>query len=246
MSDSDIAASQIAQARLLSDVVSALAARMSALTPTMAARRPRAALSLDMSHVSQRNEEGSWWSCGYRNIQMLCSALMRDSAIAPLLFGGSGVLPDVTSLQMWLERAWARGFDPAGAAQLGGQGSLYQSTKWIGSTEAAALLRSSGVPARVVALHSFDSPVIEQALGAEAAARARTARAVAEADLLCDTGRTPDMILRPWAYDTQGRPKAKAKDKAGGKAAAGASAASAGAGAGSSTAAPAAGSHPSA
>ena len=35
------------------------------------------------------------------------------------LFGGCGYVPDVTSLQAWLECAWAAGFDPTGAEQLG-------------------------------------------------------------------------------------------------------------------------------
>ena len=41
-------------------------------------------------------------------------------ATADALFGGCGYVPDVTSLQAWLECAWVAGFDPTGAEQLGG------------------------------------------------------------------------------------------------------------------------------
>ena len=40
-------------------------------------------------------------------------------AAADALFGGCGFVPDVASLQAWLECAWAAGFDPMGAEQLG-------------------------------------------------------------------------------------------------------------------------------
>lgn len=35
------------------------------------------------------------------------------------VFGGLGFVPDVPSLQAWLECAWQQGFDPDGAKQLG-------------------------------------------------------------------------------------------------------------------------------
>ena len=34
------------------------------------------------------------------------------------VFGGAGFVPDVPSLQAWLECAWQLGFDPDGAKQL--------------------------------------------------------------------------------------------------------------------------------
>jgi hypothetical protein len=201
---SDLVAMQVRQPVKFSvpNVVSQLAARMAHLSPQAAARRPRACLSVDLDHYSQKGDDGSWWSCGYRNIQMLCSSLLRDPLYGPKLFGGAGFVPDLTSLQCWIERAWSLGFDPEGAAQLGG--SLLYAPKWIGSTEAVALLRSFGVPARVVAFHSFDSPVVGQALGPAAAARAKASREAAEAELLAATGKTPDQVLRPWAYDEHG------------------------------------------
>ncbi|GAB4821175.1 hypothetical protein N2152v2_008221 [Parachlorella kessleri] len=64
------------------------------------------------------------------------------------LFAGSGYVPDIPSLQAWLECAWQAGFDPQGAEQLGGK--VQGTRKWVGTTEAAALLRYFGVRARVV------------------------------------------------------------------------------------------------
>ena len=40
-------------------------------------------------------------------------------AVAKALFGNCGYVPDVASLQAWLECAWTAGFDPMGAEQLG-------------------------------------------------------------------------------------------------------------------------------
>ena len=40
-------------------------------------------------------------------------------AVINALFGNCGYVPDVASLQAWLECAWTAGFDPMGAEQLG-------------------------------------------------------------------------------------------------------------------------------
>lgn len=64
------------------------------------------------------------------------------------LFGGCGFVPDIPSLQAWLECAWGAGFDKAGAEQLGGK--VQGSHKWVGTTEATALLRLFGVRAHIV------------------------------------------------------------------------------------------------
>jgi len=97
---------------------------------------------------SQRGQFGAKWSCGYRNIQMLCSSLMKLPEYRAVLFDGDGRVPDVVGLQRWIERAWHGGFDSEGAVQLGGR--LEGTSKWIGATECAALLRYFGVRARVV------------------------------------------------------------------------------------------------
>ncbi|CAG9467235.1 unnamed protein product [Pedinophyceae sp. YPF-701] len=88
------------------------------------------------------------WGCGYRNIQMLTWHLQR--AAAPLraaLFAGDGAVPRIPYLQAWLESAWDSGYDREGAVQLGGR--VQGTRKWIGTTEAAAMLRQFGVKAEV-------------------------------------------------------------------------------------------------
>jgi zinc finger-containing ubiquitin peptidase 1 len=118
-------------------------------------------------HISQKGLEGSNWSCGYRNLQMLCCAMMEISWLRSRLFEGRGEVPDIHGLQSWIEKAWSQGFDVEGAAQLGY--SLLGSNKWIGTTgnvaeavrstawslmytciECAALLRYFGIDARIV------------------------------------------------------------------------------------------------
>ena len=80
-------------------------------------------------------------------MQMLCAHLLslRDARSAAL-FRGGGALPDVRSLQAWVEAAWADGFDTEGAEQLGG--ALQGGRAWVGATDCAALLRSFGLRVR--------------------------------------------------------------------------------------------------
>ena len=89
-------------------------------------------------------------------MQMLCAHLLslRD-ARSSALFRGGGALPDVRSLQAWVEAAWGAGFDTEGAAQLGG--ALQGGRAWVGATECASLLRSFGLRARVVDFRATDA-----------------------------------------------------------------------------------------
>lgn len=106
-------------------------------------------LSGYVDHFQGLESEDVGWGCGWRNIQMLCSHLMvQRSEAREVLFGGSGFVPDIPSLQRWLEIAWERGFDAAGSDQF--NHVIYGSKKWIGTTECAALLRSFGLRARIV------------------------------------------------------------------------------------------------
>ncbi|WIA40959.1 hypothetical protein OEZ86_004609 [Tetradesmus obliquus] len=107
-------------------------------------------LSGPVGFHSGAGQADSGWGCGFRNIQMQAShQLMRGNAdVRAALFGGCGFVPDVASLQAWLEAAWAAGFDPGGAAMFGG--SVQCSRKWVGTTEAAALLRYFGCRAQLV------------------------------------------------------------------------------------------------
>ncbi|XP_038901076.1 zinc finger-containing ubiquitin peptidase 1 isoform X2 [Benincasa hispida] len=106
-------------------------------------------LSGYVDHYQSIEFEDFGWGCGWRNIQMLCShLLMQRPETRNVLFGGSGVVPDIPSLQRWLEIAWERGFDVHGAEHFNYK--IYGRKNWIGTTECAALLRSFGLHARIV------------------------------------------------------------------------------------------------
>jgi hypothetical protein len=62
-------------------------------------------------HFTQRNLYGKGWSCGYRNIQMLCSSLMQVPEFKSKLFNGDGIIPGIRDIQLWIEKAWRAGFD---------------------------------------------------------------------------------------------------------------------------------------
>ncbi|KAG7671042.1 hypothetical protein Ndes2437A_g04687 [Nannochloris sp. 'desiccata'] len=90
-----------------------------------------------------------FWGCGYRNIQMISAHLLiTDELSAKTLFSGSQFVPDIPSLQAWIEVAWRAGFDSVGAEQLERQ--LQGGKKWIGTTEAAALFRYFGIHATII------------------------------------------------------------------------------------------------
>lgn len=107
------------------------------------------AISGYIDYFQSTSSEDLGWGCGWRNIQMLSSHLLTKTYGAKeMLFGGSGFVPDIPSLQKWLEIAWRRGFDVMGADSFGFE--IYGCKKWIGTTECAALLRSFGLRARIV------------------------------------------------------------------------------------------------
>ncbi|KAK9724103.1 hypothetical protein RND81_05G048500 [Saponaria officinalis] len=102
-----------------------------------------------VDHFQSTWKEDMGWGCGWRNIQMLSSHVLRETPEArDVMFGGSGFVPDIGSLQRWLEIAWQRGFDVVGSLHF--EGKVYGSRKWIGTTECAALLRSFGLRAKIV------------------------------------------------------------------------------------------------
>ncbi len=105
-----------------------------------------------LAHFCQRTSDLlSFWSCGYRNIQMIASSLMTRRPYRDVLFGGTGIVPQVVFIQHWIENAWALGFDQEGALQLGN--SLAGKSTWIGACEAVALLRSFRIRALIVQAH---------------------------------------------------------------------------------------------
>lgn len=88
--------------------------RQSMTTPSSARSKVRCEYVVSSPpclHVSQKGSYGSAWSCGYRNIQMLCSSLMQLEEYRNVLFDGTGVVPEINGIQRWIETAWKAGFD---------------------------------------------------------------------------------------------------------------------------------------
>lgn len=107
------------------------------------------ALAGYVEHFESNHQKDLGWGCGWRNIQMLSSHLLsQDPEAKAVLFGGVGFVPDIQALQRWLEIAWAKGFDNAGAEYFNWE--IDGSHKWIGTTECATLLRSFGIRARII------------------------------------------------------------------------------------------------
>ncbi|KAK1273759.1 hypothetical protein QJS04_geneDACA013199 [Acorus gramineus] len=114
-------------------------------------------ISGHVDHFQSIESEDSGWGCGWRNIQMLSSHLLAQRQEArQVMFGGSGFVPDIPSLQRWLEIAWEMGFDIFGSDTFNRK--ICGSTEWIGTTECATLFRSFGLRARIV---DFGSEVVE-------------------------------------------------------------------------------------
>ena len=62
-------------------------------------------------HITQSGFQGFNWSCGYRNIQMLCHTLVKFDEYKSVLFNRDGDIPDIHGIQCWIEKAWKAGFD---------------------------------------------------------------------------------------------------------------------------------------
>ncbi|XXH00261.1 hypothetical protein Hte_006603 [Hypoxylon texense] len=89
-------------------------------------------------HIWKLEGEGSF--CGYRNIQMLASCVVRSGPAGARLFGGR--VPDIFALQDLIEDAWDRGINPQGRIETGG---IRGTRKFIGTPEAAAIFVNLGI-----------------------------------------------------------------------------------------------------
>uniref|UniRef100_A0A3B4DV75 Zinc finger-containing ubiquitin peptidase 1 n=1 Tax=Pygocentrus nattereri TaxID=42514 RepID=A0A3B4DV75_PYGNA len=95
------------------------------------------------------------WGCGYRNFQMLLSALKRmEQYTAPNTLPDS--LPSIPRVQALIEAAWAEGIDPQGASHF--NKNLQGTRAWIGATEIYAVLTAHRVRARIVDFHQPTGP----------------------------------------------------------------------------------------
>uniref|UniRef100_A0A0N5AMD1 Zinc finger with UFM1-specific peptidase domain protein n=1 Tax=Syphacia muris TaxID=451379 RepID=A0A0N5AMD1_9BILA len=73
------------------------------------------------------------YGCGYRNAQNIVSSLLFETEYRNAL--GFNATPSIKEIQTDIEKAWAHGFDPVGAAHF--KGRLLGSKQWIGATEIA-------------------------------------------------------------------------------------------------------------
>jgi len=117
----------------------------------------RAHLVAHAQHIGSRHGEDKGWGCGFRNLQMLLWHLYRRGRGRELkgaLFGGAGIVPDVASLQAWIEWAWHQGFDEAGASSMGHSAQVLESRAregfWMGTVDVKAMLGAFGVRADIV------------------------------------------------------------------------------------------------
>lgn len=121
-------------------------------------------LSGYVDHFQSVDSEDVGWGCDWRNIQMLSShLLMQRQDAREVLFGGARYVPDIVSLQRWLEIAWESGFDSLGSSHFNHK--IYGKKNWIGTTECATLFRSFGLRARIVDFNSQDVKAKSSARG---------------------------------------------------------------------------------
>jgi hypothetical protein len=85
-------------------------------------------------HIYQSDK----WSCGYRNIQMLCTSLLKTPNYNKLLLQNNKKF-DIIDIQNCIEIAWREGFDEDGRNHFNSH--LTGTKSWIGATEAAVFFR---------------------------------------------------------------------------------------------------------
>ncbi|EAT34090.1 AAEL013635-PA [Aedes aegypti] len=107
-------------------------------------------------YASSYGDKG--WGCGYRNLQMMLSSLLQNTAYNEALYSAWGshgpartAMPSISRLQRMVEAAWAQGFDIQGSEQLGCK--LYNTRKWIGATEIVTVLSWLRIRCELVDFH---------------------------------------------------------------------------------------------
>lgn len=103
-----------------------------------------------IQHVRQNDK----WSCGYRNLQMLLSAMLPQLPADHSFYQkyphrlGQITIPSLQQVQLSLESAWREGFDPRGAAHYNHK--LSGKREWIGALEVLAVLSYWGIDSTVI------------------------------------------------------------------------------------------------
>jgi len=107
-----------------------------------------------VEHYASGYGDGGW-GCGYRNMQMLCTYLLQFKTFKNQLFEGCGFVPSIPGLQVWLEKAWAKGIDKEGARQLGN--SVYNSKKWIGTSEICSMFELFNIKTQIMDFYTQET-----------------------------------------------------------------------------------------
>ena len=110
--------------------------------------------SNDTSKIVQFVGQKDSWSCGYRNLQMLLSAMLPHLPQDHLFHtkyprrSGHISIPSLYQIQSAIENAWQEGFDPDGAAHF--RQKLRGKRCFIGAVEVYSALAFWGIDATVV------------------------------------------------------------------------------------------------
>ncbi|ESZ99444.1 hypothetical protein SBOR_0206 [Sclerotinia borealis F-4128] len=96
-------------------------------------------------HVSKLLREGGF--CGYRNIQMVSSYIVKSQFPGHDVFRDK--VPTIFDIQEYIENAWDEGFNSQGRTETGG---IRGTRKYIGTPDAQAMFCSLGIPCDTVAL----------------------------------------------------------------------------------------------
>lgn len=117
--------------------------------------RPRLHLATPLDfYVS--NIAGLGWDCGYRNIQTMFSALLKDPlCCSALRRKGIIEVPSILEIAAGIEEAWQNGIDREGANNFDGR--LMGRQVWIGAMEAQAILTNNGIRALI---EDFETPTL--------------------------------------------------------------------------------------
>ncbi|WOO79237.1 Ubiquitin carboxyl-terminal hydrolase ZUFSP [Vanrija pseudolonga] len=99
-------------------------------------------------HIKSNWTFDGTWGCGYRNAEMVISALVSEPPYREVFPN-----PGVRAIQSWIEDAWRAGYDPEGRFQL--QDKLLGTRKWIGTSDLYAMFSARGVRCT---LYDFDKP----------------------------------------------------------------------------------------
>ncbi|KAM3071981.1 hypothetical protein ACMFMG_008448 [Clarireedia jacksonii] len=96
-------------------------------------------------HVSKLSREGGF--CGYRNIQMMCSYIIKTRFPGHQVFKNK--IPTIFDIQEYIEKAWDLGINAQGRIETGG---IRGTRKYIGTPDAQAMLCCLGIPCEANAL----------------------------------------------------------------------------------------------